>query len=133
MPEYKIPEDLRYTKDHEWARLENNVVTVGITDYAQDELSDIVYLEPPEIGATVKQGNTLGTIEAVKTVADLYSPMSGKVIEINKALAEDPSVVNRDPYGEGWMVKLEVDDVSEWEKLLTAEDYKKLLAEQEEG
>ena len=99
MPEYKIPDDLRYTKDHEWARLENNVVTVGITDYAQNELSDIVYFEPPEVGTTVKQGDTLGTIEAVKTVADLYSPMSGKVTEVNKSLADDPSVVNRDPYG----------------------------------
>ncbi len=132
MPEYKIPGELRYTKDHEWARLEGNTVTVGITDYAQDELSDIVYFEPPEVGKEVKQGDAIGTIEAVKTVADLYSPVSGKVIQINNSLSDDPSVINRDPYGEGWMVKIELSDPSEWDKLLTAEEYKKLLAEQEE-
>ncbi len=130
MAEYKIPEDLRYTKDHEWARLEGNKATVGISDYAQSELSDIVYVELPEVGKRVKMGETLGTIEAVKTVADLYSPLSGKVIEVNTALKDDPSLVNRDPYGEGWMVKLEVSDPGEWDRLMSAEEYKKLISEE---
>lgn len=131
MPEYQIPSDIKYTKDHEWVRLEGKTAVVGITDYAQNELSDIVYLELPELGTTVKQGDTLGTIEAVKTVADLYSPLSGKVTEVNDALSDDPSIVNRDPYGEGWMVKLELTDPGEWDKLLSSEEYRDLLKEEE--
>lgn len=126
----KVPEELYYTKEHEWARVEGNVATVGITDYAQSQLTDIVYVELPEVGKEVKQMEPFGTIEAVKTVADLYAPLSGKVIEVNEKLKEDPGLVNRDPYGEGWIIKIEMSDPEEVKNLLSAEDYKKLIEEE---
>lgn len=129
MPEYKVPEDLKYTKEHEWAKIEGDVVTIGITDYAQSELGDIVYIELPKVDSEVEQMAPIGTIEAVKTVADLYSPLSGKVIEVNEKLSQNPSIVNNDPYGEGWIAKIRISNPDEVENLLSAEDYRKLLEE----
>ncbi len=129
MPEYKIPEDLKYTKEHEWARIEGDIATIGITDYAQSELGDIVYVELPKVGAKVEQMAPIGTIEAVKTVADLYSPVSGEVIEVNEQLTQNPSKINTDPYGEGWIAKIKISNTDEIKNLLSAEDYRKYLSE----
>ena len=129
MPEYKVPEDLKYTKEHEWAKIEGDVATIGITDYAQSELGDIVYIELPKVDSEVGQMAPIGTIEAVKTVADLYSPLSGKVVEVNERLSQNPSIVNNDPYGEGWIAKIRISNPDEVENLLSAEDYRKLLEE----
>jgi len=129
MPEYKVPEDLKYTKEHEWAKIEGDVATIGITDYAQSELGDIVYIELPKVDSEVEQMTPIGTIEAVKTVADLYSPLSGKVIEVNERLSQNPSIVNNDPYGEGWIAKIRISNPDEVENLLSAEDYRELLEE----
>ncbi len=124
-----FPDNLKYTKDHEWVLLENNVATIGITEYAQGELGDVVFIDiDPDI-AEVAAGQAFGTIEAVKTVSDIYAPCSGKVIEINKSLADSPEVVNSDPYGEGWMVKIEVSDISELNELLDSEGYKNLIGQ----
>lgn len=125
-----VPADLKYTKEHEWLRIEGNVATVGITDWAQGELGDVVFVELPESGSEVRQMQAFGTIEAVKAVSDLYSPVTGKVVEVNGALDDDPMVVNRDPYGDGWMIKVELGDTSEIEQLLSPEGYKELIAEQ---
>jgi glycine cleavage system H protein len=124
-----IPADLKYTKEHEWVRVEGNVATIGITDYAQGELGDIVFVELPGVDDTVAQMEPFGTIEAVKAVSDLYSPVSGKVIEVNAALDDDPMVVNRDPYGEGWMVKVEVTDEAQLEELLDSTSYRGVIGE----
>jgi len=122
-----IPEDLKYTKDHEWARIEKDVATVGITDYAQGELGDIVYVELPEVGTRVKQGESFGTIEAVKAVSDLYAPLSGEVIEVNTELENSPEVINQDPYGKGWMIKIKISDSKELNDLLDKAGYEALL------
>ncbi|HID32944.1 MAG TPA: glycine cleavage system protein GcvH [bacterium (Candidatus Stahlbacteria)] len=127
----KIPNDLKFTRDHEWVRVEGNVAVVGITDYAQSELSDIVTVELPEVGRRVKQGEAIGTIEAVKAVADLYAVVSGEVIEVNKEVMKTPDVVNKDPYGQGWMVKIQISDLSELRDALSPEDYEKLIGEKE--
>ncbi|MFQ6009204.1 MAG: glycine cleavage system protein GcvH [Candidatus Zixiibacteriota bacterium] len=119
-----IPVELRYSKEHEWVKLEENIAIVGITDYAQSELGDIVFVELPSVGEEVKHMEPFGTIEAVKAVSDLYSPVTGKVIEVNGALDNDPMVINRDPYGEGWMIKVELSDSSEIDKLLDSASYK---------
>jgi len=119
-----IPEELKYTTDHEWLRLEGDTGTVGITDYAQHELGDIVFVELPEIGQQVSKGDTLATIEAVKTVADIYAPVSGEVIAVNEALNEAPEKVNSDPYGEGWVVKMKLSDTAEIETLMDAAAYR---------
>ena len=124
-----FPENLKYSDDHEWLLVEGNVGTIGITDYAQSELGDIVYIDIEPGLTEVQAGETLGTIEAVKTVNDLLAPCSGKVIEINKALADAPEDVNTDPYGKGWMIKVEISDPSEIEKLLDAEAYKNLIGQ----
>ncbi len=126
----KVPENLKYTKEHEWAKVEGDVAIVGITDFAQDQLSDIVYVELPEVGAQVRQGEPFGTVEAVKAVSDLYSPVTGEVIEVNQKLADQPELVNQDPYGEGWMIKVKLQDPSEVERLMSAEEYKKLIEEE---
>ena len=126
---YKIPEDLKYTKEHEWARVEGDVVVVGITDYAQSALGDIVYVELPEVGTQVEQMGSFGTIEAVKAASDLYAPVSGEVVEINEALSADASKINQDPYGEGWMIKIKMRDPQELDELLGPDDYAKLLEE----
>jgi glycine cleavage system H protein len=122
-----IPEDLRYSKEHEWVRLEGDVATIGITDYAQGELGDIVFVEVDTIGDTIATEEVFGTIEAVKTVSDMFSPLSGEVLEFNERLEDDPELVNTDPYNEGWIVKFKVSDASEVEGLLSAADYAALI------
>jgi len=122
-----VPENLKYTNDHEWALVKGDVATVGITEYAAGELGDVVYVELPEMGATVKKGDSIGTIEAVKTVADIYSPLSGEIIEVNGVLNDSSELINQDPFGEGWIVKLKLSDSSELSELLNHEDYKKLI------
>ncbi|MEK6988487.1 MAG: glycine cleavage system protein GcvH [Candidatus Thermoplasmatota archaeon] len=122
-----VPEGLRYSKDHEWARIEGNRARVGITDHAQGELTDVVYVEFPPVGKVVKQGDVLGTVESVKAVSEIYAPLSGKVAEVNKVLEDAPERVNKDPYGAGWMVVLELSEASQASKLLDAAAYKKLI------
>jgi glycine cleavage system H protein len=121
--ETNIPEDLRYTQDHEWVEIEEGVATVGITDYAQGELGDVVYVELPDIGENAVQGKPFGLVEAVKTVADLYAPVSGEVVEINIHLNKNPGLINESPYEEGWVVKIRLQDESELETLLDAKGY----------
>jgi glycine cleavage system H protein len=122
-----IPQDLRYTKEHEWVRLEEDTATIGITDYAQGELGDIVFIEVETVDEEVSADEVFGSIEAVKTVSDLYSPLAGEVAEFNEALEDAPESVNNDPYGTGWIIKLKVKDVADFGELLTAEDYAALL------
>lgn len=126
-----IPKELRYTKDHEWVRETGDpqVVEVGITDYAQGELGDVVFVDLPKAAAAFKQHDVFGTIEAVKAVSELYSPVAGAIVESNKALEQDPALVNRDPYGKGWMVKVKVKDAKELEGLLRADAYAKQVGE----
>ncbi|MDI6839587.1 MAG: glycine cleavage system protein GcvH [bacterium] len=122
-----ILEDLKYTKTHEWVKIEGDIVTCGITDYAQSELSDVVFVNLYKIGTFVDKGRPIGTIEAVKAVSDIYAPVSGEIIDVNEGLAKSPNLVNQDPYGEGWMVKIKISNPSELDTLLTAEAYKKTL------
>ena len=122
-----IPENLKYTKDHEWVLIENNVATVGITDFAQGELGDIVYVEVDTLGETVASEAVFGTVEAVKTVSDLFAPLSGTIISFNDALTDTPELVNSDPYGQGWMVKIEIENRDEIENLLNAEAYASIV------
>ncbi len=122
-----IKDDLRYTKEHEWVKLEKDIATMGITDYAQGELGDIVFVELPKVGTKVEQMKSFGVIEAVKAVSELFSPVTGEVIEVNSKLESEAGLINKDPYGEGWIIKVKVKDKSEVNKLLSAEDYKKLL------
>ncbi|MDV3307366.1 MAG: glycine cleavage system protein GcvH [Cyclobacteriaceae bacterium] len=122
-----IPEELRYTKDHEWIKIEGTSATVGITDFAQSELGDIVYLDITTKGQELSQHDVFGTVEAVKTVSDLFMPVSGKVIEINPILEGSPEKVNEDPYGEGWLIKVEVTNPAEIEGLLSAQAYKEVI------
>ncbi len=122
-----IPQDLKYTKDHEWIKIEGTTATIGITDFAQNELGDIVYVDITSVGQDVNQHEVFGTVEAVKTVSDLYMPVSGKVTEFNKSLEGGPEKVNRDPYGEGWMVKVSISNAAEFNDLLTADQYKELI------
>ena len=119
-----VPDDLFYTKDHEWARIEGDIAVVGITDYAQGELGDIVYLDIPTVGEMLSAGDKFGDIEAVKTVAEAYMPVSGEVVEFNEALESAPELVNASPYDEGWIVKIKFSDPSEFDTLLKAEEYK---------
>jgi glycine cleavage system H protein len=122
-----FPESLKYTKDHEWIRVEGTTGFVGITDNAQGELGDVVFVELPQKGKQVKQGETFGTIEAVKAVSDLYSPVSGEIIELNAALEKSPEVVNKQPYGGGWMVKIKIKDANELNNLLDVKKYRELI------
>ena len=122
-----FPSNIKYTKDHEWIRVEGEIGTVGITEYAQGELGDVVFVELPAVGAGLTQGKSFGTIEAVKAVSDLYAPLSGEVTEVNKKVQDTPEVVNKDPYGEGWMVKVKLTKADEATSLLDAEAYKKLV------
>ena len=126
----EFPKDLRYTKEHEWVRVEGNIVTVGITDYAQDSLGDVVYLELPNDGAGVTKDETFGVVESVKAVSDLYSPISGTVTEINDALVDSPEVINDDPYGDAWMLKVEMSNSAEIKELLTVDEYRKYVEEE---
>ena len=122
-----IPAELKYTKDHEWVSLEGDIATVGITDFAQKELGDIVYVEVETLDQTLDKDEVFGTVEAVKTVSDLFLPLSGEIIEFNVSLESDPEKVNTDPYGDGWMVKVKFSDASEVASLLSSEDYKALI------
>ncbi|MFM8740413.1 MAG: glycine cleavage system protein GcvH [Cytophagales bacterium] len=122
-----ILDSLQYTKDHEWIKIDGNVATIGITDFAQSELGDIVYVDINTVGQEVGQHDVFGTVEAVKTVSDLYMPVAGKVIEFNKSLESAPEKVNSDPYGDGWMVKVEVKDTAQLSALLSAAQYKELI------
>ena len=122
-----IPEGLKYTKDHEWIKIEGNKATVGITDFAQGELGDIVYVDISTVGQEVNEHDVFGTVEAVKTVSDLFMPITGKVLEVNKALDASPEKVNADSYGEGWMVKIEIKNAGDVSKLLSAAQYKELI------
>ena len=123
-----FPSSLRYTKDHEWIKLDGNVATIGITDYAQKELGDIVYVEVETVGQSLNAGDVFGTVEAVKTVSDLFLPVNGKITELNAALANSPESVNNDPYGEGWMIKMTVDNPADVNALLDAGAYEALVA-----
>ncbi len=123
------PDELKYTKDHEWIRVEGNIGTIGITDHAQGELGDVVYIDIPDSAAVLSIGDSFGTIEAVKTVADMYAPVSGKIIEVNGALNDAPETVNTNPYGAGWMIKMELANPSEISELMDVNAYKALIGE----
>ncbi|WP_298237701.1 glycine cleavage system protein GcvH [uncultured Algibacter sp.] len=122
-----IPSDLKYTKDHEWVKIEGDIATIGITDFAQGELGDIVYVEVETVDETLEAEDIFGTVEAVKTVSDLFLPMSGEIIEFNESLEDEPETVNTDPYGDGWMIKLKCSDMSQTDTLMSADDYKALI------
>ena len=123
----EIKSELKYTKDHEWVRIENNIATVGITDYAQSELGDIVYVEIETLDESLKKEEVFGSVEAVKTVSDLFLPISGKIIEINQSIEDNPEVINEDPYERGWIVKIQVDNPDEMNELLDSESYKEII------
>jgi len=125
-----VPPELRYSKDHEWVRVEGDIAALGITDHAQEQLGDLVYLDLPEVGTAVHQLEKLGEIESVKAVSDLFSPVSGEVTERNEEAVKAPELVNQDPYGRGWLVRLSLSDASEVDKLLTAEQYEELVAQE---
>ena len=122
-----IPEELKYTEEHEWVRIENNIAIVGITDFAQGELGDIVYLEIETLDSQIDSNEVFGTVEAVKTVSDLFMPIAGKVIEVNPNLEDKPELVNEDPYGEGWIIKIDISEQSQIDSLLSPSDYKNLI------
>ena len=124
-----VPTDLRYTKEHEWVRVEGDLATIGVTQYAADQLGDVVFVDLPEAGRSVEQFGTFGVVESVKAVSDLFAPLSGEVVEANAALASQPELVNREPYGGGWMLKLRVTDPAQADELLDAGAYDKLTAE----
>lgn len=122
-----IPAELKYTKDHEWVKVEGDIATIGITDFAQGELGDIVYVEVDTLDETLDKEEVFGTVEAVKTVSDLFLPLSGEIIEFNESLEDEPEKVNKDPYGEGWMVKVKINNTEELDDLLSDQDYKELV------
>ena len=122
-----IPEELKYTEEHEWVRIEDNIAIVGITDFAQGELGDIVYLEIDTLDSQIDSNEVFGTVEAVKTVSDLFMPIAGKVVEVNPSLEDNPELVNEDPYGEGWIIKIDITEESQLDTLLSASDYKNLI------
>jgi glycine cleavage system H protein len=123
------PEDLLYSKEHEWVRLNGDTATIGITDYAQSSLGDIVYVELPRVGKQIEQFGNIGVVESVKAVSDLFTPVSGEVLEVNASLESDPAAVNRDPYGDGWLFKVKLKDTNEKNNLLSATDYEKIAVE----
>ena len=128
--EYEFPNDIKYMKTHEWARIEGDKATIGITDYAQHQLGDIVYVELPEIGRTLEKNSNAGEIESVKAVGEILMPLSGEIAEINAIIIESPESINSSPYGDGWMMKIKVSNSSEINKLLSVEDYKKIVEEE---
>ena len=128
----EFPEDLRYSKEHEWVLVEDKVATVGVTDYAQEQLGDIVFVEMPAIGDKVSKEDAFGVVESVKAVSDIYAPVSGKVLEVNDDLPDNPEMVNEDPYGDGWMIKIEMNDAEELQDLMTAAEYEEYVAEEKE-
>lgn len=125
-----FPDDLKYTKDHEWLQIDGNIITIGITDYAQDQLGDIVYVELPEVGQEYSKGDTFGVLESVKAVSDCYSPLTGKIAEVNSLLADSPEVVNEDCYGEGWIIKVEITDTNELGEAMDPIEYEALVKEE---
>lgn len=128
-----VPQDCRYTKEHEWVRVEGNVLLVGITDYAQSALGDIVFVELPKVGAKLVAEQPFGSVEAVKAVSDLFSPVTGEVVAVNAVIGDDPTVVNKSPHGDGWMIKAKASDVTQIDRLLSPADYEKLVAGLEGG
>jgi len=124
-----VPSELKYSKEHEWVKVEGNTVTIGITEYAQGELGDIVFVELPEVDDEINEGDTFGSVESVKTVSELYAPVSGKVVESNDELEDSPEFVNESPYEKAWMVKVELSDESQIDELLTAEQYSEMIGE----
>jgi glycine cleavage system H protein len=128
----EFPEDLKYSKEHEWVLVEGNVATVGITDYAQDQLGDIVFVELPAVGDKVSKEDAFGVVESVKAVSDIYAPVSGKVLEVNDDLPENPEMLNEDPYGDGWIIKIEMSDRDELDDLMAAAEYEQHVAEEKE-
>ena len=125
-----FPDDLRYTAEHEWARLDDDIVTVGITSYATDQLGDVVFVELPDVGRKLEKMKPFGVVEAVKTVSDLYAPIAGEVVEVNTNLVDNPGLVNQEPYGEGWMIRVRPHQPDELQKLLSSADYANLIEEQ---
>ncbi|HLC17677.1 MAG TPA: glycine cleavage system protein GcvH [Thermodesulfobacteriota bacterium] len=125
-----FPKDLKYTREHEWIKVEDDIATVGITDYAQDSLGDVVYVELPQEGATVTKNEPFGVVESVKAVSDLYSPVSGSVVEVNDAVIESPEAINEDPYGDAWMIRIEVGSPDDLGDLITAEEYQRFIEEE---
>ena len=123
-----VPSELKYTKEHEWVRIEGQEAVIGVTDFAQGELGDVVFLEIETEGETLAKGETFGTIEAVKTVSDLYMPVDGDVLEVNAALEDSPELINSDPFGDGWMIRIKVGDAAQLEELLSADDYSSLIS-----
>ena len=122
-----VPDNLKYTKDHEWLRVEGHNAFVGVTDFAQSELGDIVFVEVETVGETLQKEDVFGTIEAVKTVSDMFMPVEGEVIEFNTAIEDNPDIVNKDPYGKGWMIKIKIVDIKDIDELLTPQEYKSLI------
>ncbi|MGI6364871.1 MAG: glycine cleavage system protein GcvH [Bacillota bacterium] len=127
----KIPQELKYTKEHEWVKVEGNKVIIGVTDYAQHQLGDIVFVELPDVDDEVSSGDSIVVLESVKAAADVYAPVDGVIVEVNEGLEDDPALVNTDPYGDGWLVAIELADEAELDGLLTAEEYQQFVAEQE--
>jgi len=127
----KLDPNAKYQESHEWARQEGDLIVCGITDHAQDSLSDVVYVEFPDVGQTLSQGDTFGVVESVKAASDLYMPMGGEIVEVNESLEDEPELVNSDPFGQGWMIKFKPADPAEWDGLLSPEDYEKVAAEEE--
>ena len=123
-----VPKDLKYTDEHEWVAVDGDIATIGVTDYAQGELGDLVFVELPEVGDDVTMGESFGTVEAVKAVSDLFAPLSGSVVEVNEMLTDDPEIVNKDPYGDGWMIKIKMSDADELSNLLDPDAYKDHIA-----
>ena len=129
----EIPKELRYSKEHEWAAVDDNIATIGITDYAQEQLGDIVYVELPEAGTQVTKDDKFGVVESVKAVSDVYSPVTGTVVAVNTGLPNSPETVNEEPYGDGWMIRVELSDPEELKDLMTAAEYEKFIEAAEEG
>lgn len=127
----EFPEEVKYTEEHEWALVEGDIVTVGISDFAQDALGDIVFVELPQVGAMVEAGKPFGVVESVKAVSDIYAPISGEVVEINEELPDAPETINTSPYEDGWMIKIKVDDPSALDDLMDAEEYREFIEEEE--
>ena len=128
----EIPKELRYSEEHEWAAVDENIATIGITDYAQEQLGDVVYIELPETGTQVTKGDKFGVVESVKAVSDIYSPVTGTVVTVNTGLPNTPEMVNEEPYGDGWMIRVEMSDPEELNDLMTAAEYEKFIEEAEE-
>ena len=129
MTELKLPSDLKYSKEHQWIKAEGDIAVVGISDFAQKQLKDIVFVELPEVGKKAEQGKNLSSIESVKSVSDIFSPVSGEVTEVNKGLENKPELINQDPYSKGWIAKIKISDKAELDKLMSAEEYEKFVSE----